>query len=431
MQAALDGTKEIALAVLATTATIVAVFLPVAFVPGMVGQFFRQFGITISAAVVLSLFVAFTLDPMLSSRFSKSAAADSATRFAWLKRPFHWFFANLEATYRRMLGWSVRHKLVVGALAIGSLVFMGFIAEAHRATTSSTPRTAGSSWSRSSCPPAPRWTRPRALSARGRGGAAQAPRRCRRCSPPSARGGEVNKVRWRVVTTPKNERTETLAELKDDARAGRGASPARAPRSSSPTPPFVEGAATEAPIMINVRGEELRRHRAGRAQDRATSSRARPGVQDIQVRYSPGRPELRVAIDRERAADRGLTVAPLAHGAARGDGGRRGRQAAPGRGRGPDPRAPDEERPRAARGSGQPARCRRRRGPVALGDVARFTRGEGPQVIERENRNAPDRGLGARRSAARWATSWPRSSRRSPRSSCPPGAQHLLRRPSA
>jgi hydrophobic/amphiphilic exporter-1 (mainly G- bacteria), HAE1 family len=61
MQAALDGTREITLAVLATTATVVAMFLPVAFVPGMVGQFFRQFGNTVIAAVALSMFVAFTL----------------------------------------------------------------------------------------------------------------------------------------------------------------------------------------------------------------------------------------------------------------------------------------------------------------------------------------------------------------------------------
>src|SRR5437868_7067701 len=65
--AALDGTKEVALSVFATTMTIVAVFMPVAFVKGLVGQFFRQFGITIAGATVLSLFVAFTLDPMLSS----------------------------------------------------------------------------------------------------------------------------------------------------------------------------------------------------------------------------------------------------------------------------------------------------------------------------------------------------------------------------
>src|SRR5206468_5022697 len=99
-QAALDGTKEIALSVLATTLTIVAVFMPVAFVKGMVGQFFRQFGITISAAVIISLFVAFTLDPMLSSRFSK-AIGDKDDSFKWLKKPFLLLFSTMEGGYRR------------------------------------------------------------------------------------------------------------------------------------------------------------------------------------------------------------------------------------------------------------------------------------------------------------------------------------------
>ena len=66
-QAALDGTNEIGLAVLATTFCIVAVFLPVAFMGGIIGRFFFQFGLMVSAAVLISLFVSFTLDPMLSS----------------------------------------------------------------------------------------------------------------------------------------------------------------------------------------------------------------------------------------------------------------------------------------------------------------------------------------------------------------------------
>ena len=67
--AARDGTAEIGLAVMATTFTILAVFVPVAFMSGMVGRFFYEFGITVAAAVVASLFVSFTLDPMLSSRW--------------------------------------------------------------------------------------------------------------------------------------------------------------------------------------------------------------------------------------------------------------------------------------------------------------------------------------------------------------------------
>ena len=65
--AALEGTNEIGLAVLATTLTVVAVFLPVGFMNGIIGKFFFQFGITVTAAVLISLLVSFVLDPMLSS----------------------------------------------------------------------------------------------------------------------------------------------------------------------------------------------------------------------------------------------------------------------------------------------------------------------------------------------------------------------------
>ena len=65
--AAREGTDEIGLAVMATTFAIFAVFVPVAFMSGIIGRFFFQFGITVAVAVLVSLFVSFTLDPMLSS----------------------------------------------------------------------------------------------------------------------------------------------------------------------------------------------------------------------------------------------------------------------------------------------------------------------------------------------------------------------------
>jgi multidrug efflux pump subunit AcrB len=67
VRAAEDGTNEIGLAVMATTFAIVAVFVPIAFMQGIIGRFFLQFGITVAVAVLVSLFVSFTLDPMLSS----------------------------------------------------------------------------------------------------------------------------------------------------------------------------------------------------------------------------------------------------------------------------------------------------------------------------------------------------------------------------
>ena len=123
--AASKGTQEIALAVFATTMTIVAVFVPVAFMSGMVGQFFKQFGLTITCAVLLSMFVAFTLDPMLSARLAKrlKPGEKSAQRglFGGISRGLGWAFDKQDAVYARMLRWAVSHRLIVVLLAIASL----------------------------------------------------------------------------------------------------------------------------------------------------------------------------------------------------------------------------------------------------------------------------------------------------------------------
>lgn len=127
LQAALDGTGEIALAVLATTATIVAVFLPVAFMDGIVGRFFYEFGVTVSAAVLISLFVAFTLDPMLSSVWYDPDAQPDAKRgpIGRLIARFERGFERLAEAYRHLIGWTLRHRLVTLIATAG--IFIGSI----------------------------------------------------------------------------------------------------------------------------------------------------------------------------------------------------------------------------------------------------------------------------------------------------------------
>lgn len=114
LQAALDGTNEIGLAVMATTATIVAVFLPVAFMDGIIGKFFFEFGVTVSAAVLISLFVAFTLDPMLSSVWYDPDAQPNARRgpIGRLVARFDHGFEWLADVYRHIIGWTLRHRFV-------------------------------------------------------------------------------------------------------------------------------------------------------------------------------------------------------------------------------------------------------------------------------------------------------------------------------
>ncbi len=120
-EAAREGTSEIGLAVLATTLSIVAVFVPVAFMKGVIGRFFFQFGITVTFAVLVSLFVSFTLDPMLSSRWFDPAVGRKGRRLplARLLERFNDAFDRTADRYRTAIGWALDHrKTVVGAAAL-------------------------------------------------------------------------------------------------------------------------------------------------------------------------------------------------------------------------------------------------------------------------------------------------------------------------
>lgn len=134
MEAAKSASQEIGLAVMATTFTIVAVFVPVAFMPGIVGRFFYQFGITISAAVLVSLFVAFTLTPMLSSRWLSKEDEELKNEGNILRRGlyyFNHFFEILSSKYKTSLRWALNHRKTIVFLSIAvfiaSMMLMGLL----------------------------------------------------------------------------------------------------------------------------------------------------------------------------------------------------------------------------------------------------------------------------------------------------------------
>jgi len=128
--AALEGTAEIGLAVLATTFSIVAVFLPVGFMGGIIGRFFHQFGITVTAAVLISMFVSFTLDPMLSSIWRDPAVhGQTGERRGWyansigrVLEKFDQFVQWLSAIYQVALTWSLKHRVATLVLAIVTFI---------------------------------------------------------------------------------------------------------------------------------------------------------------------------------------------------------------------------------------------------------------------------------------------------------------------
>ena len=114
-EAALIATNEIGLTVTAATLTAVAVFLPIGLMGGVIGQFFKPFGITVSAAMLTSMLVARTLSPVLAIYWLKAKPSNSPQKQSkiWLE---------FDQAYRNLLAWSLQHRLIVVGLAVGSLI---------------------------------------------------------------------------------------------------------------------------------------------------------------------------------------------------------------------------------------------------------------------------------------------------------------------
>ncbi len=313
--AARTGTAEIGLAVMATTFTIVAVFLPVGFMSGIVGKFFQEFGLTVVAAVLVSLFVAFTLDPMLSANFMKPVDPDHRQRVAshpFLGR-FVAFFDRLDAGYRAALRWSLEHRKTVVAIALGLFVgaimlagFMGseFVAkEDHAEFNIAMELPVGTSFEGMDgvvrrveriVMAHPDFVR--AYTVVGRGGG---------LGPPTE---EVNHANIRLLVRPKAQRRDTIWDIEDELRVKlRDVAGLKTILSDIP---WAEGAG-EYPINLYIRGDDL-----GRLTDLSEQAlvkmRHTPGAVDVDTSLEFGKPEVRIAVQRDLAANAGVGVGAVA-----------------------------------------------------------------------------------------------------------------------
>ncbi len=313
-QAALDGTKEIGLAVLATTLTIVAVFLPVAFMGGIIGRFFYQFGVAVSCAVLLSMLVSFTLDPMLSSRWpDPDAHATKNKGNSNLDKLLRGFDAGLEKLsrhYEAAIRWALAHRgqtLGFAALslllAILALKFVGreFVPEPDLGEISvKFSTTVGSTLEHSE-----QKARQVAAIAREFDGVKD-------IYTTMNSGLDIGKhrVSLRILLAPKNERKLSqkalVAALRNRLQdvAGIDVTSVAAAKES------IGGLK---PIMISLQGTDLRVLQ-GIAEKFGPKMAAIPGVMDMESSLQDARPTLSVQVDRARAADLGLSVGQIAAG---------------------------------------------------------------------------------------------------------------------
>ncbi|HXY39311.1 MAG TPA: efflux RND transporter permease subunit, partial [Vicinamibacteria bacterium] len=305
--AARDGTAEIGLAVMATTFTILAVFVPVSFMSGMVGRFFFEFGITVAAAVVASLFVSFTLDPMLSSRWVDPdiERGHHPHLVGRLLARFNRWFEDLHLRYERLLGWCLRHRLAVLAVALLAflvsfpiLAILGgdFMPDFNRgeyqvvfkatpgATLAETKQRALAVVAELKKLPDVDYT----YTTIGESGI--------------TRRGPTEGV---VFVKLKTSKGSTFSQVLSDARRAVAVVPGL-------TYGFTEaGPFGQKPLQYSVRGPEVDELDRISRQLMQEMARIR-GLVDVETSLEKSKPELRVRFDRDRAGDLGLNVAPVA-----------------------------------------------------------------------------------------------------------------------
>ena len=304
IQAALDGTKEIGLAVLATTLSIVAVFLPLAFMDGIIGKFFLQFGVTVSVAVLISLFVSFTLDPMLSSVWYDPASEPNAKRgpIGRFIALFDRGFEKLAHGYRGVLRWCLRHRVItmfVALLSFGSsfllfpMVGAEFMPAADNSQITVSMQTrAGSSTD---------YTAAKAHQVEALLADMPEVESTYTTVNAGTASGE-NQASIVVGLVDPGDRTRSSLEMM---------TPVREELSSIPGVTFVVsaggGLGGGSPIQIKLLGQNLD-GLSSAAADLAERMRAIPGAVDVEVSLQQAQPMLDIVVDRQAASDLGIGI---------------------------------------------------------------------------------------------------------------------------
>lgn len=317
-EAASFATSEIGLAVMATTLAIVAIFLPVAFMKGLVGRFFVQFALTVVFAVMVSLFVSFTLTPMLASRYLKWQGARSKGQaeesfkiknrlFSRLSNRLEHWYKKIEDLYRIILAYALNHRVKIIVMAIGIFIFSLFIT-----------KFIGKEF-------APSEDQSRFVVR------LQAPvdysideiDRMFKKAEDLVRGlpevttafyaqgfGPVNKAQIFIGLKPKAERKRSQQQIMAEARTLM-AQQVPGLKGTAEDISLIGGGIRNVPIQYVIRGRDLSALESY-AKNIVSEFSKLPGIVDLDTSLETGKPEVRVFIDRDKAADLGIDIATVA-----------------------------------------------------------------------------------------------------------------------
>jgi len=306
-QAAIEGTREVGLAVMATTLSLLAVFVPVGFMGGIVGRFMASFGLTAAAAIAISLIVSFTLTPMLAARWIKPhAARDGEGHTAGPSRWYRW----VDGAYTRMLRWSMAHRpaivgvslvTVVSIVPLAMLVGVNFIPEEDESQFEITLR----------APEGSSLAATQSVMERIARDVRQLPG-VEHTVTIAGFGTQqtVNTGTTFVRLVAPHDREQSQSALILRARAIVAGYPPEFTTSVQPVAAIGGGGLRNAAVQYVLTGPDMARL------DEYSSKllkvmKSNGNLVDVDRTLLPGKPELRVEIDRQRAADLGVSVASI------------------------------------------------------------------------------------------------------------------------
>jgi hydrophobic/amphiphilic exporter-1 (mainly G- bacteria), HAE1 family len=312
--AALKGRNEIGFAALSITLVDVVVFLPLSLVAGLIGNIMRDFALTVVFSTLMSLFVSFTITPMLASRFAK---LEHLTKNSILGAFAVWFeaqYKKLTAFYLRTLRWSLAHKGKVALLALGlflatfALVPLGFIgfefiAVADRGEFTVTIET----------PPGSTLENTNYATQKVEKIIAGIPevRKMFVTVGASSEGliGQTsnNSAELNVTLSPKEDRTRSTDDIAAEIKQKASAMPGLKVRVN---PIGIFGTANQTPIQLLVSGTNYDEVRQA-AETVADVVRKIPGTADVRLSSEEGKPETRIELERQKMADLGVNLSDV------------------------------------------------------------------------------------------------------------------------
>ena len=305
VEAAIQGTRDIGLAVLATTLSLIIIFLPVAMMTGIIGRFMSSFGYTAAFAIGVSLVVSFTLTPMLCSRFLSAGNGNGgagSTKDTWL-------FRILASQYRAMLEWAMRHRWVIASMAllvaISSVPLFLILGKDFLPTDDqsefevSVRMPPGSSLEGTDA-------QLKLIEAQLRG--LPGLRNLLTTLGADARR-QVDRGAILIELVPENQRRQSQREIMLLAR--QRLSRFRDMTIGVQLPSMIQGSGPNVDLQFYLQGPDLNRldGYAGEIKRRLGEV---PGVTDLDSSYEPGKPELRVTINRDKASDLNVSVTNVA-----------------------------------------------------------------------------------------------------------------------